>query len=69
MSWLLNSMESTIAEGFLFIDSVKEVWDAAVEIYGEKENLARVYQLQIEVSKVIKGEKLFHVYLNHLKAL
>ncbi|CAN6459804.1 unnamed protein product [Victoria cruziana] len=69
MSWLLNSMEPMIAEGFLFLDSAKEIWEAAAEIYGEKENLARIYQLQQEISKTVKGDRLFHVYLTQLKAM
>lgn len=35
MSWILNSMELAIAEGVLFFDSAKEIWDSLVEIYGE----------------------------------
>lgn len=43
MSWLLNSMEPSIAEGFLFLDFAREIWESAMEIYREKENHARVY--------------------------
>lgn len=43
MSWLLNLMEPLRAEDFLFLDSTNEIWDVAVEIYGEKE--VQVYQL------------------------
>lgn len=35
MSWLLNSMEPAIAMSFLFLDSMKEIWDSLVDIYGE----------------------------------
>lgn len=28
-----------------------------------------IYQLQIDVAKSVKGDKLFHVYINHLKVL
>ncbi|CAN6459980.1 unnamed protein product [Victoria cruziana] len=69
MSWLLNSMESSIAEGFLFLDSTKEIWEAVSEIYGEKENVARIYQLQQDLVKTVKGDRVFHVYLNQLKGI
>lgn len=69
MSCLLNSIEPSIVEEFLFLDYAKEVWDSAVEIYGGKENLARMYQLQFDIAKTVKGDKVFHVYLNNLKSL
>lgn len=69
MSWLLNSLEPTVAEGFLFLDSVREIWKSIAEMYGSKKNVARVYQLQVDISKTMKGEKAFHTYLNYLKAM
>lgn len=46
MSWLLNLMDPSITEGFLFLNMAKEVWDALEEIYKEGHNLARIYLLQ-----------------------
>ncbi|CAN6454775.1 unnamed protein product [Victoria cruziana] len=68
-SWLLNSMEPAIAEGFLFLNSAKEVWDALEEMYGEGHNLAKVYLLQQEISKATKGDHPFHLYLSNLKGM
>lgn len=56
-----------LAEGFLSLNLAKEVCDALEEIYGEGHNLARVYLLQQEISKTIKGDRLFHIYLGNLK--
>lgn len=67
MSWLLDSMDSSIAEGFILLNMAKEVWDALEEIYIEGHNLARVYLLQQDIMKVNKGEQPFHVCLSHLK--
>ncbi|CAN6445887.1 unnamed protein product [Victoria cruziana] len=69
MSWLLNSIELSIAEDFLFLDSAREMWDSDVEIYRKKENVARIYQLQVDIAKAVKVEKAFHAYLSHLKAM
>lgn len=44
------------AEGFLLLDSAKEIWDSMGEIYDEKENLARIYPLQHDINKAVKGE-------------
>lgn len=62
-------MEPTIAEGFLFLYSAREIWDFAVEIYGEKKNITHIYQLQVDITKAPKGEKLFHAYLSQLKVM
>lgn len=32
-------------------------------------NLGRVYQLQNDIAKSVKGEKIFYLYLNHLKSM
>lgn len=36
MSWLLNSMEPSIVEGFMFLVFVQEIWESIVEIYSGK---------------------------------
>lgn len=69
MLWLFNSMEPTIATWFLFLDTVKEVWDSVEEIYGEVHNLARVYILQQKIARVTKGDRPFYIYLNNLKGM
>ena len=33
MAWLLNSMEPTIVKTYLFLSTVKEIWDAVKEIF------------------------------------
>lgn len=69
MSWLLNSMNPTIAEGFLFLNTMKEVWDSLKEIYREWHNLARIYLLQQEIARATKGDRSFHIYLSNLKGM
>lgn len=67
MFWLLNVMNLEIAEGFISLDFAKEIWDSLAEIYGEKGNIARVYQLQQDIPRMSKGEKFFRAYLSNLK--
>ena len=33
MSWLLRSMHSDISQGYLFLCTTKEIWDAATQTY------------------------------------
>lgn len=68
MSWLSKSMNPDIAEDFLLLDLANEVWDSVREIYGEKENLARIYQLQQEINRMTR-DKPFHTYFSSLKSM
>lgn len=65
MSWLLNLMDSSIAKGFLFRDSAKEIEESDADIYGEKENLARVYQLQHIFPRQLNEIRYFICTLNN----
>lgn len=56
-------MEPNIAEGF-FIP-----WVSVTEIYGKKENIARIFKLHVNINKIVEEDKSFHIYLNNLKSL
>lgn len=40
MTWLLNSMESTISINVMFLSTTKEMWDALSEMYSQEECLS-----------------------------
>ncbi|XP_068317215.1 uncharacterized protein [Pyrus communis] len=44
MSWLLNSMDSNIAEIFSYAESSMTLWKNLKEMYGNKNNAACVFQ-------------------------
>ena len=46
ISWLFNSMESDVRDGFLFLTIAKKVWDTLTEVYSKKNNVAHIYQLK-----------------------
>ena len=45
MSSLLHSMISEIGEGFMSLDTAKDVWDTVFEIYSRRGYIAQVYDL------------------------
>lgn len=49
-SWLLNTMEQHIAKIFSYSDSAADLWDAVKEMYGNQNNVARVFQLKKDIS-------------------
>jgi hypothetical protein len=40
MSWLLHSMELEISQGYLFLGTEKELWDAVAQTYSKMGNTA-----------------------------
>ena len=56
MSWLLHSMILEIGEGFLSLDTTKDVWDTIFETYARRGNLAQVYDLQRSVNRLDQAE-------------
>nr|CAD1826176.1 unnamed protein product [Ananas comosus var. bracteatus] len=69
MSWLFNSMESHVRDGLLFLKTAHEVWKTLSDIYSEKNNIARAYQLKQEIAHFRKGDKTFNEYLGTLRGM
>ena len=67
MSWLLNSMERKIAEIFSYSEFFHQLWETVKEMYGNKNNVAHVFQLKQEVTNLQKEGKLFAQLLGSLK--
>ena len=49
ITWLMNSMESSISNLFLFADTATELWEAVKAMYGQQNNNSRIYQLKQEI--------------------
>nr|GEY43814.1 putative Gag-polypeptide of LTR copia-type [Tanacetum cinerariifolium] len=50
MSWILNSMERNIAEIFSYSASSKDLWEAVRDMYGNQNNSARIFQIQLDIA-------------------
>lgn len=46
MSWLFNSMEPTIRDSFLLLNTAHEVWTAVAQTYSQTGNDAQAYELR-----------------------
>ncbi|CAL2246050.1 unnamed protein product [Prunus armeniaca] len=67
MSWLLNSMEQKIAEIFCYSKSSLQLWETFKEMYGNQNNVARVFQLKQEIANLQQEGKPFVQLLGDLK--
>ncbi|XP_070681825.1 uncharacterized protein [Malus domestica] len=64
MSWLLNSTE--IAEIFSYSESSMHLWKQVKEMYGNQNNVARVFQLKKNLASLQQGSKTFVQHLGSL---
>jgi methyltransferase-like protein len=51
MSWLLYSMLSKISQGYLFLCTAKEVWDAVAQKYSKMGNVTQIYELKRQIHR------------------
>ncbi|KAF5191911.1 Copia-like polyprotein/retrotransposon [Thalictrum thalictroides] len=69
MSWLLNSMESRIAEIFSFSESSMHLWKHVKEMYGNQNNAARIFQLKRDIADLQQKDKSFVQHLGSLTSM
>ncbi|XP_078149683.1 uncharacterized protein LOC144545002 [Carex rostrata] len=67
ITWLTNSMESSIAELFHLPDTTFELWEAVKAMYGQENNYSRIYQLKLEIQQEKQGTRKHVEYLGTLQ--
>ncbi|CAN6712091.1 unnamed protein product [Malus baccata var. baccata] len=69
MSLLLNTMEKHVAEIFSYYNSSCELWKAMLDMYGNQNNYACVFQLKNDIASAQQEGKVFVQHLGRLKAM
>lgn len=69
MSWLLNSMEPSIATNFSYSESSQYLWKSVKEMYGNQNNSARIIQLQKDITSLKQGATSFVHHLGTMKRM
>jgi hypothetical protein len=69
MAWLLHSMQAKINQGYLFLHTTKEVWDAAAQTYSKVGNATLKYDLQCRIHGLTQGDWLVATYFHKLRSL
>lgn len=64
--WILNSMIGSISEGFMYVDSTKELWDEVNERFGQS-NGPLLYQLKRGLGNLTQGSMNVVEYYGKLK--
>jgi hypothetical protein len=67
MSRLLHSMKPKISQGYLFLRTTKEVWDAVVQTYSKVGNAAMKYYLKRQI--LTQSDWLVATYFHKLYSL
>ncbi|KAL3512092.1 hypothetical protein ACH5RR_024809 [Cinchona calisaya] len=53
---LVNSMTNDIGENFLLYDTTQEIWEAAKELYSNKENTSEIFEIESVLHDLWQGE-------------
>ncbi|CAA0823525.1 Unknown protein, partial [Striga hermonthica] len=67
-SWLLTSMSSEIAEGFIYVDSAFQLWEIINQRFGES-NAALLFSLQKEIANIKQSTSSVVLYFTKLNRL
>ena len=69
MTWLINSMEPEISQGYILYNTAKEIWDAANLMYSNLGNDSKLYELSEKARTIQQGDLLVMAYFNSLNIL
>lgn len=62
-------MQPEINQGYLFLHTAKEVWDAATQTYSKMGNAALKYDLKRQIHGLNQGDWLVATYFHKLRSL
>ncbi|GAV66771.1 UBN2_3 domain-containing protein, partial [Cephalotus follicularis] len=69
MSYLLNSMEPTVARGYLLMDSATDIWISAEKTFSKKKNTFQCYEIRKKLGDTKQKEMSVFQYYSTLKGL
>uniref|UniRef100_A0A5B7BEA1 Uncharacterized protein n=1 Tax=Davidia involucrata TaxID=16924 RepID=A0A5B7BEA1_DAVIN len=69
MSWLLNSMQPHIGQGYLFLATAHAIWTVVAQTYSQIGNDAQVYELRNKVHETKQKDMTISAYYAELNRL
>lgn len=69
MSWLWDSMESTISDTCMFLNSAKEIWEFIHCTYSKARDAAQIYEIKVMTAALKQGDETVTEYANTLQTL
>uniref|UniRef100_A0A151UDR9 Retrotransposon gag domain-containing protein n=1 Tax=Cajanus cajan TaxID=3821 RepID=A0A151UDR9_CAJCA len=69
LSWILHSLDSSIAQSVLWMDNAAEVWNDLRDRYYQGDDAFRICELQEEIYLHKQGNSSITTYFTHLKGL
>ncbi|BAT73096.1 hypothetical protein VIGAN_01055500, partial [Vigna angularis var. angularis] len=69
MSWLWDSMEATISDTCMFLNTAKDIWDSINRTYSKANDAAQVYEIKIKTAATKQGSKGITEYATMLQNL
>ena len=56
VSWMMNSMESSVAHGVMLLRPTKKIWDTLKMMYGYEQNISRVFEVYEQIFTLKMGD-------------
>ena len=69
IAWLINSMEPMIGKPFMFLPTVRDVWEAVRDTYSDLENYSQMFELNAKMWRSQQGDREVTVYYNGMMTL
>ena len=57
MSWIMNSVEPHIADGLIYYNTAKQMWDNLRDTYSQETNVSRILQVEQEIYNLQQGDQ------------
>ncbi|KAF6160198.1 hypothetical protein GIB67_016634 [Kingdonia uniflora] len=68
-SWLIHSMQPSIAAGYMFMKTSKQIWESVKKTYSQRQNNAHIFQLWNDVSQLKQGDLFLLTYYAKLRVV
>ena len=69
ISWILNSIERSLVEIISYSESSLDIWNAIHDMYGNQNNVARIFQIYREIANLHQDDRPLVQLLRSLKSL
>lgn len=66
MSWLINSMTTSIGDNFLLYTTAKDIWEAARDTFSSTKNTAEMFHIESILEDLHQGDNTVTMYFTNL---
>ena len=69
VSWLVNSMDPSVAREVMMLRSAKKIWDTLRLTYDHEKNISRVFEINEQLFTLCQGDQSIHEHFTALRGV